>query len=75
MPNPSLQPKSVQAPAVCPGIFRQGQGEARRAGKDSSAQLLTDREPGGGGGGVEQGCSWQLGASLEGERTCVNVEE
>lgn len=41
-------PKSVQAPAVCPGISRQGQGEARRAGKDSSTQLLTAGEPGGG---------------------------
>lgn len=54
---PLSSPESVQAPAVCPGISRQGQGEARRAGKDSSAQLLTARDPG-------EGWGWRGGAGL-----------
>lgn len=67
------RPKSVQAPAVCPGISRQGQGEARRAGKDSSAQLLTARETAGGGGGAGLlTAAWCLPG---GDRTCVNIEE
>lgn len=50
--HPALlsSPKSVQAPAVGPGIPRQGQGEARRAGEDSSAQFLAAGERGEGAG-------------------------
>lgn len=66
--------KSVQAPAVGPGIPRQGQGRARvrpegrvRTAQPSSSLL---------GSVVRgQGCSWQLGASVGGERTCVHMEE
>lgn len=68
----SLQ--SLQAPAVGPGIPRQGPGRARvrpegrvRTAQPSSS-LLASPERG-------QGCPWQLGASLEGERTPVYMEE
>lgn len=72
--QPPLHPQAC--PGTCCGSWHpqagpgKGQGEARRAGEDSPAQLLTAGEP-----GVGAGLLLAAMCSLDGEKACVSMGE